>query len=165
MTRARSKRCASRRTRRTAVCAVASRADGVAVYADDDVPDEQSRACAGAIGPDTHDRSARHALNVDERGPEGGTDNRLGRHAQRSGGGCPRPQVGQSDGEGVGDAAPPRQEVERQRLWIVHRRLDPRDPCFRANLYNREGLPAAPFRTDTREFVRYSDHTLSSIVK
>ena len=43
--------------------------------------------------------------------------------------------------------------------------LDPRDPCFRANLYNREGLPAAPFRTDTREFVRYSDHTLSSIVK
>ena len=35
----------------------------------------------------------------------------------------------------------------------------------RANLYNREGLPAAPFRTDTWEFVRYSDHTLSSIVK
>jgi len=32
-------------------------------------------------------------------------------------------------------------------------------------LYNREGLPAAPFRTDTWEFIRYRDHTLSSIVK
>ncbi len=34
----------------------------------------------------------------------------------------------------------------------------------RANLYNREGLPASPFRTDTWKFLRYSDHTLSRIV-
>jgi len=34
----------------------------------------------------------------------------------------------------------------------------------RASLYNREGLPAAPFRTDTWKFLRYSDHTLSKIV-
>ena len=32
------------------------------------------------------------------------------------------------------------------------------------NLYNREGLPAAPFRTDTWKFLRYRDHTLSKIV-
>ena len=35
----------------------------------------------------------------------------------------------------------------------------------RANLYNREGLPASPFRTDTRELVRYTDHTLTKKVK
>ena len=35
----------------------------------------------------------------------------------------------------------------------------------RANLYHLEGLPAPAFRTDTWEFLRYSDYTLSSIVK
>ncbi len=34
----------------------------------------------------------------------------------------------------------------------------------RANLYNREGLPAAPFRTDTWKFLRYRDHTMGEIV-
>ena len=34
----------------------------------------------------------------------------------------------------------------------------------RANLYNKEGLPASPFRTDTWKFIRYRDHTLSAIV-
>ncbi len=37
------------------------------------------------------------------------------------------------------------------------------DPV-RVNLYNREGLPASPFRTDTWKFLRYTDHTLSRIV-
>ena len=31
------------------------------------------------------------------------------------------------------------------------------------NLYNREGLPTSPFRTDSWKFVRYTDHTLGSI--
>ena len=35
----------------------------------------------------------------------------------------------------------------------------------RANLYNREGLPASPFRTDTWEIVLYTDHTLTKTVK
>ena len=35
----------------------------------------------------------------------------------------------------------------------------------RANLYNREGLPASPFRTDSWEIVRYTDHTLTKTVK
>ncbi len=35
----------------------------------------------------------------------------------------------------------------------------------RANLYNREGLPAAPFRTDTWKFLRYRDHTMGEIVE
>ncbi len=34
----------------------------------------------------------------------------------------------------------------------------------RVNLYNREGLPASPFRTDTWKFLRYRDHTMSAIV-
>ena len=34
----------------------------------------------------------------------------------------------------------------------------------RINLYNREGLPAVPFRTDDWKFLRYHDHTLSRIV-
>ena len=34
----------------------------------------------------------------------------------------------------------------------------------RCNLYNREGLPAAPFRTDDWKFLRYTDHTLGRIV-
>jgi len=34
----------------------------------------------------------------------------------------------------------------------------------RVNLYNREGLPASPFRTDTWKFVRYRSHRLQDIV-
>jgi sialate O-acetylesterase len=34
----------------------------------------------------------------------------------------------------------------------------------RANLYNLEGLPAAPFRTDTWEFYRYRSADLREIV-
>ena len=36
---------------------------------------------------------------------------------------------------------------------------------IRANLYNREGLPASPFRTDNWEIVRYTDHTLTKQVE
>ena len=35
----------------------------------------------------------------------------------------------------------------------------------RVNLYNREGLPAAPFRTDTWEFHRYRSADLKDIVE
>ncbi len=35
----------------------------------------------------------------------------------------------------------------------------------RCNLYNRDGLPAAPFRTDSWEYLQYTDHTLSRIVE
>ena len=35
----------------------------------------------------------------------------------------------------------------------------------RANLYNREGLPASPFRTDTWRLVRYRTHRLQQIIK
>jgi len=35
----------------------------------------------------------------------------------------------------------------------------------RCSLYNREGLPTAPFRTDDWKFLRYTDHTLGRIVQ
>ncbi len=35
----------------------------------------------------------------------------------------------------------------------------------RASLYNKEGLLASPFRTDTWKFLRYTDHTLTRTVQ
>ena len=35
----------------------------------------------------------------------------------------------------------------------------------RASLYNKAGLPASPFRTDTWKIVRYTNHTLTKKVK